>query len=262
MSFHMGKKADDYYPIKTYIDWGMDKLPKEEEKFEPLAAMLEQLSSIKPHERLWVQFLARPHTKKNINNGLSLKEVPTWDTRAIAKINEILKRDLRQPADPEEQQERAPMLTMGERDTIAAIERNIGKYAYEVAIRWMYITEMGKFNGDVISPTLRSFAQYDVINRNGIGFQWRTDFDYNWFSDRSGKRRLNYKKRELRDYKMRHYNYDLRTKVDYPKVFSVEELATIYHIPGSSVVTPSMPRITSTRKEAPANLPTGLARPI
>ena len=30
---------------------------------------------------------------------------------------------------------------MGERDTIAAIERNIGKLAYEVGIRSLYITQ-------------------------------------------------------------------------------------------------------------------------
>jgi hypothetical protein len=262
MSFHMGKKAktgsdDDVLPIKTYIDFGHDKIPKEEEKFEPMAAMLEQLSKIGPDERLWVQFLCVPHMKKEIKNG-HLTEIPTWEAKAKRKIDEMLKRDIRENTDPDTY-ERAPMLTMGERDVIAAIERNVSKYAYEVGIRWMYITKKGKFNGDIISPTIRSFAQFDMIGRGAVGVKWRTDFDYNWLSDRSGKRKMAMKEREFFDHKHRAYNIDLKTKNDEMKVFSVEELATMYHLPGTSVMTPSLPRILSTRKEAPSNLPTGRA---
>ena len=261
MAFHMGKKEDEIFPIKTYIDFGLDKLPKEEEKFEPMAAMLEQLGKVKPHERVWIQILAVPHVKKVFKNG-HLTESPTWDKKAIAKINEMLKRDQR-PDPDSETFERAPMLTMNERDTIAAIERNIGKYAYEVGIRWLYITEKGKFDGDLISPTLRSFSQYDIIGRNGLSPRWRTDFDYKMLSDPKGRRIKKWKEQELGYYKSRYYYHRERVSgADAMKVFSAEELATIYHIPGTSVVTPSLPRITSARKEAPSNLPTGLATGI
>jgi len=261
MSFHMGKKESSVFPLKTYIDYGLDKIPKEEEKFEPMAPMLEQLGKLKPHERIWIQFLAVPHVKKNFKNG-SFREIPTWEKEARLTIDKILKRDTRVETDPDSF-ERAPMLTMGERDNIAAMERNVSKYAYEVGIRWMYITEKGKFDGDVISPMIRSFSQYDVIGRNGIGVLWRTDFDYNFLSDRSGKLKLKLKKSELAYHKARYYYYRHRSdRKDAPKVFSVEELATIYHIPGSGVMTPSLPRITSARKEAPSNLPTGLQTKI
>jgi hypothetical protein len=260
MSFHVVKKNDSVLPIKTYIDFGHDKIPKEEEKFEPMASMLEQLAKAAPHERVWVQFLCVPHMKKNFKNG-NITETPTWEKTAKQKIDELMKRDKKSMEDPESM-ETGPRLTMGERDTISAIERNVSKYAYETAIRWMYITEKGKFNGDFISPMIRSFAAYDMIGRNAVGVTWRTDFDYNWISDRSGKRKIALKKRELADYKNRVYNYDLKTKSDVPKIMSVEELATMYHIPGSSVLTPTLPRILSTRKEAPSNLPTGQAMNI
>jgi hypothetical protein len=261
MGFHMGKKEDEVFPIKTYIDFGLDKMPKEEEKLDPLGPMIEALGKIKPHERLWIQILAVPHVKKVFKNG-HLQSEDTWDKKVTAKINEMLKRDVR-PDPDSETFERAPMLTMGERDKIAAMERNSGKYAYEVGIRWLYITEKGKFDGDVISPTIRSFSQFDIIGRNGIGVRWRTDFDYNWLSDRSGRRKMAWKKRELDYYKSRYYYHcDRRGKIDATKVFSSEELATMYHIPGTSVLTPTMARITSARKEAPSNLPTGLSRPI
>ncbi len=256
----MGKKEVEIQPIKTYIDFGLDKIAKEEEKFEPMAAMLEALGKIKPHERVWIQILATPHAKKDFKTG-SLTEVPTWEKAGQAKINSMLKR-VPEGTDPEKL-EKAPMLTMGERDTISAIERNISKYAYETAIRWMYITEKGKFDGEVISPVMRSFAQYDMIGRNGIGPRWRTDFNYNFFSDRSGNRKTRLKKFELGKYKDRSYwCQDRAGKADDTKVFSVEELATIFHIPGSGIATPGVARITSARREAPSNLPTGLNLPI
>ncbi len=261
MAFHVGKKEDEVFPIKTYIDYGLDKMPKEEEKFEPMSPMLEQLGKVKPHERIWIQILAIPHAKKNFNTG-SLSEESTWDKKIQETINKILKRDER-PVTDLDTYERAPMLTAGERDTIAAMERNAGKYAYETAIRWIYITEKGKFDGDIISPILRSFAQYDVIGRNGVGARWRTDYNYNFFSDYSGKKKMQKKQMELQLYKLRDYWHQERiSRVDAMKVMSVEELATMFHIPGSSVVTPTLPRITSARKAAPSNLPTGLSTPI
>jgi hypothetical protein len=263
MAFHVVKKEkDDVMPIKTYIDFGMDRLPKEEQKVEPMAAMLERLGKMQPHERVWIQFLCTPHIKKNFKNGSPFKEQPTWEKAAKAKINEMLKRDTRESTDPDTY-ERAPTLTMGERDTISAIERNVSKYAYEVGVRWIYITTKGRFDGDFISGLLRSFSSYDMIGRNGMGAAWRTDYNYKFFSDPSGQKIKKYKEGELAYYKSRYYYpRDHKGGADNPKVMSVEELATMFHIPGSSIVTPGLSRITSARKEAPSNLPTGLPSQI
>lgn len=255
MSFHMNKKKDQEYPIKTYLDFGMDKLPKEELKFEPMAAMLEQLSSFKPHERLWIQFLIRPHIERSFATGF-LRYHATWDKHVYEIIDKLMGRNQEKvgPAEFENQ----PRLTTGERDKIAAMERNAGKYAYETAIRWMYIIPKGKFDGGIIAPTIRTFSQYDIIGRNALGIPWRTDFNYNWLMDRKGKRKLAMKKEELHQYKARHFHpIDTISGKDWPKIFTVEELATMFHIPGSSVVTPGLSRIPSTRKEAPPNLPIG-----
>ena len=256
MSFHMNKKKDQEYPIKTYIDFGMDKLPKEELKFEPMAAMIEHLGSFKPHERLWIQFLCRPHIEHNFQTGF-LNFHETWDKNVARIIDKMMGRnkDKTGPLEIENQ----PRLTTGERDTIAAMERNMGKYAYETAIRWIYIIPKGKFDGGIIGPTIRTFAQYDIIGRNAIGVRWRTDFNYNWFMDWSGRKRAARKQEELHQYKVRHFHpYDLVSGTDDIKVFTVEELATMFHIPGSTVLTPGLARIPSTRKEAPPNLPIGL----
>ncbi|MCD5381246.1 MAG: hypothetical protein LR008_01575, partial [Candidatus Pacebacteria bacterium] len=143
ITFHIGKSDDEVLPIKTYIDMGMERLPKEEEKFEPMAPMLESISNVEPHERIWIQILMVPHAKKSFKVG-SLRKIPTWEKSARAKINELMKRD-RQGLGTEETESR-PVLTLAERDTIASIERNVSKPAYKTIIRAMYITKAGKFN--------------------------------------------------------------------------------------------------------------------
>ena len=256
MAFHMGKKENEVFPIKTYIDCGLDKLPKEEEKLDPISPMIEQLSKLQPHEQLWVQILIVPHVKRNFKRG-SLSEKPSWEGKIAQKIDEIMCRDPKTKSGPGDINEQ-PRLTMTERDTVTAMERSMAKYAYETGIRWIYITEKGKFNGDLIAPTIRTFASYDMIKRNQIGVLWRTDFDYNWFSDFSGARKMSWKKQELADYKKRKYEQrDIKNNSDATFVLSVEELATMFHLPGQVVVTPTLPRILSTRREAPSNLPVG-----
>ena len=253
ISFHLTKREDEVFPIKTYIDFGMDKLPKEELKYEPMTALIEHLGKVKPHERIWVQILAKAHDKKGFKTGV-LSASPTWVIKGQQKVNEIMKRE--EKVSNTEEAEYRPTLTTSERDTVTAIERNISKYAYEVAIRTIYITETGKFDADMISPLLRAFSQYDIIGRNGLGVKWRTDFDYNFISDFSGQRKTNMKKSELEAYKLRAYlPGDKKRNVDKMTVMSAEELATIYHIPGTSVITPTLARVENTRKEAPPNLP-------
>lgn len=255
MSFHFVKKENEVFPIKTYIDFGLDRMPKEEEKFEPMAPLLEHIGKCKPHERIWFQILATPHVKQDFKSGF-MHEKPTWETAGKAVIKKIMtgetSKDTENPDTPSR-------LTMGERDVVTAIERNIGKYAYEVVIRAMYITlDKNKFDGDMIGPILRAVSQYDIIGRNGLGLKWRTDFNWPWLSDPSGSRKKHYKKRELDFYKGRNFiPGDVKHFSDNPKVMSTEELATIYHIPGKSIVTPAVARVESIRRNAPPNLPIG-----
>jgi len=260
MGFHIVKKEDSIFPIKTYIEFGHDRLPKEEEKFEPMAAMIEYMSTAKPHERVYIQMICTPHAKENLLTG-SLTEKGVWTSDARKKINDMMKRDDTGIAvmDEEENQTRS-MLTMGERDTISAIERNVSKAAYDVGIRGMYVTlDKTQFNPGMIAPTFGSFTQFSVGGRNALGPRWKTDFDYSWYEDVTGKKKLARKEDEVKQFKLRKYwaGSGKVNDIHQPKTMSVEELATIFHIPGSSVLTPGLSRIASKRQNAPGNLPVG-----
>src|SRR3990167_583150 len=48
---------NDAYPIRTYIDFELDKDPKEEYRVDPLAEVLERMSNLKPSEQMWIQII-------------------------------------------------------------------------------------------------------------------------------------------------------------------------------------------------------------
>jgi hypothetical protein len=259
-SIHFGLKKADAYPIKTYIEYGLDKLPKEEEKIDPLTTMLEILGSIGPGEYVWIQILIDAHREVTFKEG-SLHTVPDWKAEARTEIAKIIKEANKRVGINPEKNENQSLSMMnvsdGEKETIKAIERSIGKSAFNTAIRTMYIGKKGSyFPGERIGALITGWKSFDDLNRNAIGFRWRTDFDWNMWQDPSGKLKLAMKEHELHEYKIRAYTPH-HPGVDSPKVMTTEELATIFHLPGRVATTPSMGRIPSKRGEAPPNLPVG-----
>jgi len=66
-------KADPY-PIKTYIDYKLDKEGiKDEEKSDPMSPVIELLGSIEKGEQIWIQILVRAH-KKEYKKSLSFED--------------------------------------------------------------------------------------------------------------------------------------------------------------------------------------------
>lgn len=249
-SLHFGLKKDDALPIKTYIEFGMDRLPKEEFKIDPITSLLEALGSIGPGEFFWVQILIDANREVTFKEG-ALRTSPNWKPAAEAYIKTIIEK-----ANKRVSSETLNMMNLsdGERETIKAIERSIGKNAYNTVIRGMYIAKKESFNpGERIGALITGWRAYDDLNRNAIGVKWRTDVDWPW-QDKHGHHVEHMKKQELNDYKRRSYTVYGK---DTPKIMTVEELATIFHLPGKVALTPSLGRIPSKRAEAPANLPTG-----
>lgn len=254
-SMHFSIRKADAYPIKTYIEYGLDKDPKEELKIDPITQMLDLLGSIGPNERIWIQILISAHREETFKVG-SLFHKPDWKEDVRKEINQIAGRNEKRlgPAELEGQ----PRLTEGERRVISALERSLSKIPFNTAIRAVYAAKKGYYlPGERIGAIITSWFQYNDAMLNSFRLPWRTDFDWNWWQDPTGRRRFRMKKRELDEYKRRFYEY--RSQGDKKFILTVEELATIYHFPGKVAHTPTLPRIPSARGEAPPNLPTAAA---
>ncbi|MFA6269842.1 MAG: hypothetical protein WC657_01365 [Candidatus Paceibacterota bacterium] len=245
-------KADPF-PIKTYIDYGLDKDPKEEFKIDPMTPLIEFLGSLTSGHNAWIQILIRAHKKRRVADVFSEKE-DSWTDEAKAAKEKILK-DLK-VAKEEGGFPRIP--SKGEADMIAALERSVSKIPFDVGIRGIYIADKDKFNsGNGGGGIGGCFKQYGSLNLNGFKpAGWFGIFDYPWQEWGSKKEKL--KPKILEEYKLRRYFYSpyigkkFYTK---PFVLNVEELATIFHFPGSVASTPTFERVPSLKSKAPANLP-------
>ena len=129
MSFHMGKKKDGIFPIKTYVDFELNRMPDEDEKVDPMTPMLEVLSTIKPHERLHIQFVMKSFRKDSFKNGqLITGEGPDWNEKLYEEVNKMMNRDPKTKAAVEGGgAEELARLTTEERNKIEAMERNATK---------------------------------------------------------------------------------------------------------------------------------------
>jgi hypothetical protein len=245
----------DAYPIRTYIDYGLDKDPDEEYKIDPLVPLLEFLGSLKRGEQAWVQILIQAHTKEGLNYG-RLFTKPDWKKEA----NEEIKTFIKENAPTSEGDNKEPTvrdLTKDGQEVVYSMERNIGKWAYDTMIRITYFSEPDVHNPANIGGIIRSFKQFSSAGLNGFKPDWGTSFKYPTWQDFRDMRKTSNERKILEAYKRRSFfNPPFKNFGGKPFILTTEELATLFHFPSSMVATtPTLSRIPSKRSEAPSNLP-------
>jgi len=242
----------DVYPIKSYIDYGLNDNPKEEFKVDPITPVIEYLGSLKQDEQTWIQILVRAHREENLKDARFFKKTD-WKAQAKKEIDKIISES---PIKLEEGKTGTLQnLTDIQKDTINAIQRNLSKTAFDSVIRCVYLAKKESFNGANIGGMLGSMKQYSSGNLNGFRPSFTTSFDYPW-QDFRGKRLKDAKQTILDAYKRRSYFHPPHRGFGGSSfVLSVEELATMFHFPGGVSTTPTFSRIVSKKGEPPANLP-------
>ncbi len=247
----------DPYPIKTYVDYGLDKDPKEEFKVDPLAPLIEMLGNIGMNQQIWIQFIIRAHVKEQRKAGHLWKKTDAWKDEAQKIINEIMIRDPKTKQHKETKATQLAGLSEGEKEIIKAIERSLTKQAFDVGIRAVYIANKSVFDGpNGIGGIVGSFKHFSSEHLNGFkpnGDKWSPKFNGNPWEDYKNLRQNRSCNLVLEAYKRRSFFYE--PFVGTPLVMNTEELATIYHFPGQVVATPNLTRIPSKKSQAPANLP-------
>jgi hypothetical protein len=252
----------DPYPIKTYVDFGLSDDPKEEFKVDPLTHVIEWMGSLRPSEEVWFQFIIRAHKKEQRKPGHLWKKTDRWKDEAEEEVNKILVRNAKTKTgagepDPETGYTRMPIISKGEHEIVAAIERSVTKLPFDVCVRTLYIAKPEVFSSPFgTGGCVSSMKQFNTEHLNGFrpnkkryhnrlaGDPWE---DYNSF------RRSRFARLALMAYRRRSAFYPpYKTKT---MVLNTEELATIYHLPGSVSATPGLERVPSKKAEAPTNLP-------
>ncbi len=251
----------DAYPIKTYVDYGLDReLVKEEQKVDPLTSTIEFLGSVGSGEHVWIQIMIMAAQPRFHKNGTWFGK-EDWKGNAKSVIDKILKRGIPgvSPITP-------VSLTAGEREVVESVERNISKIGFDCGIRTIYLanTKRTKFNAGNITSLFASFRQYGSTNLNSFkpvsitGLVWWKELlcppKFPIKLPFIGSELARKKSQIFRSYVNRGYFYRPFLNNN-PITLNTEELATIYHFPGAVAVTPTFGRIESKRSEAPVNLP-------
>ncbi|MDP1707251.1 MAG: hypothetical protein Q8L30_01740 [bacterium] len=253
---------EDPLPIKTYVEYGLDKVQKEPEQVDPLANLIEFMGSVGKGEYLWLQYVIRVHKGEKYHKKNKKGKPYTWKDEAEELVGGIREKTRDTYADPVTGEERPgfPNPTKGQTEKIAAIERNVSKLAFDVGARSIYIAKPDKFNPVMITHMISLFKPFNTAGWNDINSSdWLKRFDdYPWEIG-AAKMKKHYSRKLVEAFRRRQYFHEpfsYGISKDEIMVMSTEEIATIFHIPSHSVETPGLGRIQSATGEAPSNLPT------
>mgnify|MGYP001467031022 CR=1 FL=1 len=248
----------DAYPIKSYIDFELDQDPKKvEHVVDPLSGVFEKLSSLGPGEQMWIQILIRQNKGVTIDHTFGRRS-KSWKDEAQEEIERIYEKAKPTSKDPvtAEITEGYPQLKPAEVNVIKALERSVDKQGFDAGVRAVYITKPDVFKGNKI-PTnivnLWSTFGSGYLNKFVPGNTWHVSLDYPW-QDFRNMRAARFSRRILDAYRRRSLFHPPYERPRF--VLTTEELATIYHFPTAETKAPGIQRISSTKGDAPTNLPT------
>ncbi|MEK7650576.1 MAG: hypothetical protein AAB364_01745 [Patescibacteria group bacterium] len=243
----------DAYPIKTYVNYGLDKISSDSEsdawRTDPITAVLEYLGSMKPGEQLWIQIPVQA-AKDRFHKPGTWWGKQGWKDEGKALIEKIMQRDKK---GGEDESLGLTILSPGERKVVEDIERSLAKPGFDCGLRALYLAKPELYHPNRVVSTLGIFKQYNAADSNGFKTAFTTSDKYPWSAFWRGYSLAKFKAVFFNNYRQRAFFYPPYVGAQF--TLSAEELATIYHFPGSAAMTPTLGKIESKRAEPPANLP-------
>ena len=272
----------EVYPVKTYVDFGLDKDPKEEFKVDPISSVIELFGSIGKGEQMWLQIVITPSKKKYHTKGTWFKS-HDWVEQGKLQIMETLKPYSGQRALVTDKTKfsleiRAPGFMD---EMIKGAGKKMTKVGFDSGIRVAYVARTEVFPFGTRTNNSRNlrlvFRQYENPFSNGFSRINSTQGDqYSGIFMASAKTVNLFKRRHLHAYRereffhlpMRHHLFNKHTIIwpfslflkpfFHPETFvlNTEEIATLWHFPGQILKVPTLERIESKEASPPTNLPT------
>ena len=260
----------DAYPIRTYPVFFEDK--EEEERTDPLAGLFEFLSSLNPRESLSIHILISPTDDKWKTDGeklvgkligrevkedkkkglLIVEESKNWISAFANGIMEFFTFGGGEKKEEKRVDSITPYLSPGQKETVLAVERNIAKIGFKTMIRLLYWSPKDIFVKDKPTVAAGFFRQFNTQNLNGFKTNKKST---------PGRGKIFKRRREpgqrrffVRIFKKRFFpRHKIKTR---GFIFNTEELATIFHIPGTFVEAGRLSKIGAKKGSPPSELPT------
>jgi hypothetical protein len=271
------------YPIKTYVDYELDKNPKEELKIDPISPLIEFFGSLEKGEQAWMQIVITPSKKTYHTKGTFFGK-HDWVQEARDEWLRLLFPYTSQREEPGAglvKSARIEVRVPASLDRISkAMSAKTAKIGFDTGVRVMYVAKKDFYPPGTRTNNSRNirliFRQFYAPDSNGLNRVNSAQGDaYSGLFPASketvmllANRLLNeYRERSFFHLPMRHNLFNdhvipwplsgIVKAYKHPKTFvlNVEELATLWHFPGQIMKVPSLERIESKEASPPPNLP-------
>lgn len=223
----------DAYPIKQFTDFEVD----------PISGITSVMAKLNAGEQVWLQMLIRPvgdewqergHKMVNLVRGGRKPNhlgISNSVSRFFLNLLNAFVAQVMRPGETSTDNKEIKLPASVE-EALKSIEQKITKLGFRTRIR------IASIGDDPVSVRLRNqnigaaFKQFNTTNLNGF---------------RTGEIHVD-RPEDFKDYSERSFEGN-------GHIFNIAELASIYHLPHSSVATPSIVWSGSKKGEPPANLP-------
>lgn len=261
--------ANPVLPIRTYPEFEHKMGELEVQWKDPLASLMDLMSSLQKGEQLWYQIILVPigeEWKKEREKFIAkiLKEkLPT--SKANNAVDSLLKwmgdfseqiysiwgdiEDKKKDSDPLKMMNLKPY----QKTQIEAADMKTNKLGFDVSIRAVYVSRKEVMNkAKAVNGFVGYIKQFNTNDLNSLKPDMKvTATSATYFFTK--KRIINKKNKIMYAYKSRSDTLGRK-----PWVMNVEELATLWHFPIDAVVkAPLVQRASARRVEPPMSLPFG-----
>ncbi len=232
---------DEIFPIKTFPSFEVD----------PLAGLTTVLASLSESEEIWIQILLEPvddswHAKSleyvdEVRNGKKMGVFDNWQRKAVSlpfKFIGDLFSAFFSPANYQEkskggeEKKEKKELSPGQTTLLTAVETKAQKLGYAVKIRACYLGDNDAAAKQRLQALVGGFKQFNTINLNGFT-------NTGIMAGESGLEA-----------------YQARLFEDRGYILNIEEVASVFHLPHTTVETPNIAWTSTKVGEPPAGLPT------
>jgi hypothetical protein len=258
---------DEIYPIKTYKEFEHQASAPETQFKDPMAVLMDMMSSMKKGEQFWYQIIVYPtgfdwvkKGDKEISKILKEKSkkkgmadvLIEGTVNLLWSISEMI---ITTGAEEEKKKEEDALKMMNlkpkEKKQVEAIQGKISKQGFECKIRFAYVAKKEVFNkAKAIFGIIGFMKQFMDLDLNNL----KPDMDVtatsaHYFFTESRK---NEKKRKI----VSAYKDRTGTRGRRRFILNIEELATLWHFPIEAVVkAPLIQKSPGRKAEPPMTLP-------
>jgi len=253
------------YPIKCYKEFEHIIGPSETQFKDPMASLMDLCGSLRQGEQFWTQIIVIPtgfdwvkESEKEIDKifGKKVETKPGVAMKGLEFMGNASEMVYSIWGDIEDKkkEERAKTmmdLTPGEKRKVEGIQEKAGKLAFEAKIRTVYVAKKEVLNkGKVANGITGYMKQFISLDLNNLKPDIKKTFTKTMYFRKAS--RLNVKKRKI----FRAYINRSDGRGRNPGLYTVEELATLWHFPIEANVKASLVQKAPGRKaDAPSSLP-------